>query len=177
MSHQYENDMAKEMHRATGDDVRTYRCGYSGNNAMPQPDVLVATTYDNYALELKGPIQSDRCYVDEDDIEQLIECQNAYTRAVLVIKFPRREPLVVQFFQKLTDEQHPEADEYNALSAAEKFAVLIPDAFDPRVTDSGKLAVSKPDTAVWPSASAGSADVDAILSGLGVPTEKSVQVD
>jgi Holliday junction resolvase len=176
VGHQYENDMAKEMYRRTGDEVRTYRCGYSGNNAMPQPDVLVTTTYDNYALELKTS-QSDRCYIEEDDIEQLIECQTAYTRVALVVKFPRREPLVVQYFKKLTDDQHPDADEYNALSAAEKFAVLIPDAFDPRVTDSGKLALTKPDTAVWPSASEGSDDPEAILSGLGVPTEKSVQVD
>lgn len=176
MSKQYENDMAKQIHRATPSHVRAYRCGYSGSNAMPQPDVLVTDVMENHGLEIKGPIQSDTVYVDADDIEQLRECQNSHTAVYLVVKFSRREPVVVRYFEELTAQQHPEADKFNDMSPAEKFAVLAPDAFNPRVTDSGTLALDKPDTDDWPSASAGSSDVDAILSGLGIKTEKSVEV-
>jgi Holliday junction resolvase len=177
MSKQWENDKAKEMHRRTGPEIRVYTCGYSGNNAMPQPDVLVTDVTTNHAMELKGPIQSDRVYIEDEDIEQLLDCENANTAIYLVVKFSRREPLVVRYFDNLTTQQHPEADEYNSLSAVEKFRVLIPSCFNPRVTDSGTLALDKPSTSKWPSASAGSDDADAILSGLGITTDKSVETE
>lgn len=171
MSSQWENLKAKEIYRKTGPEIRTYRCGYSGSNAMPQPDVLLTTPTNNYAIEMKGPIATDYCSVEEDDIDQLVECTNSYTTAALVIKFQRREALVVRFFDKASG-----IDEYDDLSPAEKFAALIPQEFDPRVTDSGTLRVTKPDTDEWPSATAGSDDVDAILSGLGIPTDDSVVI-
>lgn len=172
MSKQWENEKAKEIHRQTGTDVRTYRCGYSGSNAMPQPDVLITTPTNNYAVEMKGPIAGEYCSVDEDDIEQIVECTNSYTTAALVIKFQNRETLVVRFFDKASG-----IEAYDDLTPAEKFAALIPNEFDPRVTDSGTLRVTKPDLdSGWPSAQAGSGDVDAILSGLGIPTGDSVVI-
>lgn len=171
--------MAKEIYRSTDDHVRAYRCGYSGNGALPQPDVLVTDTMQNHALELKGPIASERVYVEADDVDQLVECQTANTAVYLVVKFQRREPMVVRYFDQLSGGQKSldGADEYDALSAAEKLAVLVPDPFDPRVTDGGALALDKPETSSWPSASAGSDDVDAILSGIGIATDKSTEID
>lgn len=174
MSSDYENDIAKGVHRATDTEIRCYRCGYSGNNAMPQPDIIITTPTINYVVELKGPIQSEQCYVESDDIEQLLDCQTSYSVAGLAVKFPHREPVVVRYFDKLTGMQHPNADDYNEMSQVEKFATLTPDAYNPRVTDAGTLALDKPSTDDWPSAQAGSDDVDAILSGLGVTTDKSV---
>lgn len=178
MSKQYENDIAKQIHRGTDGHIRAYRCGYSGSNAMPQPDVLVTTGTVNYAMEIKGPIQSGHCYVDEEDLEQLEDCENGYTAAVLVVKFQNREPMVVRYFGDLTNAQSvvKGAKEYEDMSVAERMAALTPNAFDPSVTDSGTLSLTKPDTDDWPSARAGSDDVDAILSGVGVPTDESVEV-
>lgn len=172
MSKQWENEKAKEIHRQTGTDIRTYRCGYSGNNAMPQPDVLITTPMNNYAVEMKGPIAGEYCRVQTDDIDQLIECTNSYTTAALVVKFQNRETLVVRFFDKASG-----IEAYDDLSDAEKFAALIPNEFDPRVSDAGTLMLTKPDLdSDWPSATAGSNDVDAILSGLGIPTDDSVVI-
>lgn len=178
MSSQWENKIAKEIHRTTPSRIRAYRCGYSGNNAMPQPDILVTEGHINHGAELKGPIQSDRLYIDEEDIEQLVACQTGYTAVYLVVKFSHREPCVVQYFEELTGTQSSVggAADYNDMTPVEKFATLVPEAFDPSVTDSNALALSKPSTDDWPSAQAGSDDVDAIMSGMGVVTEKSVEV-
>jgi Holliday junction resolvase len=177
MSKQWENDMAKEMYRNTPDYIRVYTCGYSGNNAMPQPDILVTGVDINHAAELKGPIQSDTVYIEEDDFEQLEGVRNGNTVVYLVIKFSHREPLVIRHFEKLSGYQAVEgAEKYNEMSMAEQFAVLAPPCFDARVTDSGTLALDKPDTDDWPSAQAGADDHEAIISGMGISNEKSTEV-
>lgn len=179
MSSDWENEKAIEIVDATDDSIRVHRCGYSGNNAFPQPDLLITAPMQNYGLELKGPIQSEYCYIEEDDIEQLVEYENAHTSVWLVVKFSRREPLVVRYWDELTTSQADAAsvpDDFDEQSPAEKLATLVPDCFDPRVTDSGALALTKPPTDEWPSATKGSSDVDAILSGIGVVTEKSRSV-
>jgi Holliday junction resolvase len=176
MSKQWENDMAKEIYRATDDHIKTYTCGYSGNNAFPQPDILITDVSMNHGAELKGPIQSDVCYVDENDIEQLLDCQNSNTAVYLVVKFSRREPIVMRYFEKLTGKQHRNADEYNDMSPAEKFAVLAPNCTNARVTSAGTLALDKPSTDDWPSATEGSEDHVAIMSGIGLVTDDSVAV-
>lgn len=178
MSSQHENDIAKQVHRSTSNEIKVYTCGYSGNNAFPQPDILVTTPTIHYGVEMKGPIKSDTVYVDEEDLSQLMECRGPSTAVGLYIKFQRREPLVVRHFKELTGSQSDvdELDGYNDASVAEQFKLLIPSAFNPRVTKSGVLACDKPSTDEWSSASAGSDDHQALLSGLGVPTEDSTDV-
>lgn len=178
MSKQWENEIAKQVHRETSDDIRSYRCGFSGSNAMPQPDILLTDRTMNYGLELKGPIKSERCYVEAEDIEQLVACQNTATNVGLVIKFQRREPMVVRYFNKLSGQMDGIVEgDYNDLSPVEKFRVLCPQTFEPRVTEGGSLAVTKPTTDEWPSSRAGADDIDAILSGLGIETAKSTSVE
>lgn len=176
MSSQFENDLAKRIHRQSRDEIRAYRCGYSGSNAMPQPDVLVTTETVNYAVELKGPIASERHYVEEDDLQQLVECGNGHTIPVLAVRFQNRELMVVRYFESIGGSSEL-ADGWDDLSVTAQFARLAPDSFDPNVTDSGSLSLTKASTDDWPSATAGSDDVDALLSGMGVPTEDSTVVD
>lgn len=167
MSSQFENEVAKTVHRNTPSAVRAYRCGYSGSNAMPQPDVLVTTPTVNYGVELKGPLARDHIYVDEDDLQQLVDCANATTVVALGVKFQRREMMIVRHFEDISG-KHPHADRYDEMSVAKQFAVLAPDAFDPSTTDSGSLRLEKPSTENWPSATAGTDDEVALLSGLGI---------
>lgn len=175
MSHQYEHDMANAVYRKTEDHVKVYPCGYSGSNAMPQPDVLVCEPQQNHAMEIKGPIQSERHYIDAEEFEQLLACEAPTTAVYLVVKFSRREPVVVRYWRSFDD---PTAGglpaDYNDLSPVEQFVELFPAAFEPRVTDGGALGLDKPDTDDWPSASAGADDVDAICSGLGLTTDRSI---
>lgn len=169
----YENELVNKIDRATGRAINVYPVGYSGSHATTAEDLLVtdASTGMNHAIELKKRA-SEYCYFPEEEIEALVNRQNANTSVYLVVSFSNREVLVVRYFDSVSNEP-----EYNDLSAVEKFQVLIPDAFDPRVTDSGKLAISKPSLDDWPSARGGSDDEDAILSGLGVNTENSVSID
>lgn len=173
MGSQYENEMAKEMHRETSDVVRTVRCGYSGSNAMAQPDVLVTAPDMNHGLELKGPIQNPPCAVTEEDLEQLIEFGNGYTAVYLVVKFPHREPLVVRYYENLSWSEDDWDEEWDDMSVAEQFETLIPPAFNPRVnvsdkTDTTRLYLDKPDTDGWPSTRSGRSDEVAVLEEIGV---------
>lgn len=172
MSHQWEHDIANGIYDCTGPDVRAYPCGYSGSNAMPQPDLLVTEPAQVYAIEAKGPIQSDHCYVEEEDVHQLVACENSYTSVHLAVKFRRREPLVLRYFGEVRGRgTEVVPDDYDEKSPAEKFAWLTPEPFDGRVTADGRLALTKPDTDDWPSAKTGLDDVEAVASGLGLVYE------
>lgn len=173
MSKQYENRMAKEMYRATHKHIRTFRCGFSGSNAMPQPDVLVTTADLDHALEIKGPIEQDHLYVKAEDIEQLVACETPWTAVYLAVKFQNREPVVVRYYGDVTD-----VDEWEDLTQVERFARLFPDCFDAYETDAaGNLHIGKPDTDDWPSARAGTEDNIALLDGIAVPHDDSAEID
>jgi Holliday junction resolvase len=174
MSKDWENTVANEMHRSTDDWLRPYRCGYSGNSAIPQPDVLLtdATDGTNYALELKGPIKSERLYIEAEDIQQLVDCTNATTVAYFVVKFQNRRPVVIRYAESVFG-----VEDFDEKSDAEKLAYICPAAFDPHVTDSGNLRLDKPSLDDWPSATA-SADAHlCIMSDLGIVNENSVEAD
>lgn len=175
MSKQYENEVAKEMHRETGNAVRVYTAGYSGNNAFPQPDIHVATENMNHDLELKGPIAKDTVVVEDEDLEQLVACQNGYTAVYLVVKFPHREPLVIRYYGALSGSSAADdgLGEWAEKSIPERFEALAPDCFNPRTSTANKsgttrLYLDKPETDEWTSTRAGRDDVTTIIEELGI---------
>ena len=171
MSKQYENDIAKWVYRKTSGGIRAYRCGYSGNNAMPQPDVLITEpTGTCHALEIKKSC-SDKVYIDGEDIKQLIACQGAATMAHLVVKFNNRKPMVTRFYEDVTGE------DWSDLTRTEKMCKVIPPCFNPRVTDGGSLALDKPTTDEYESARSSPPDWQVIADGLGLRTEQSTEID
>lgn len=175
----YENELTTALDRSTDEAVNVYPVGYSGSHAETAEDILIADarTGMNYALEVKNYTTKDYCYFDPEKLEALVARNNGQTVCAIVMKFSRREPLVLRYFDELTEQQVDGATDYNDMSVAEKLAVLAPPVFDPRVTDSGKLALTKPDADDdWPTARGGVDDVDAILSGLGIKTEDSLEV-
>lgn len=163
MSGQWENEIVKRVYRNTHDEVKCYRCGYSGSNAFPQPDILITNAVGNHGVELKGPIASDQCRVENDDAEQLVACRGPQTNVYLGIKFQNRAPVMVKYYHRV-----PQIDGYSEMTAAEKFAELAHDAFNPHVTDSGTLVLDKPDTDEWESARASPPDYECIARGVGV---------
>lgn len=172
MSKQYENRIAREIHDHTGSEIRTYRCGYSGNNAMPQPDMLVTMPATNLAIELKGPIQSDTIYIDGEDLEQLIACTNADTVAALVVKFQRRSPVTIRWYGSVVGRE-----DWDDMEMLEKWEALVPEEFDAKVTDGGNLRLRKPDTDQWDSAKASEDDYVVICGDLGVPIDESTVIE
>lgn len=163
MSKVYENEIANEIHRNTPTAIRSYRCGYSGSLAIPQPDLLVTAPDMLHAMELKGPIQLDRLYIDAEDIEQLVECENHQTAVYLVVKFQRRAPMVVRYYGDMTNAD----EEWTDMTPTERLAVLVPDAFDPHVTDNDNLRIDKPTLDEWDSGY-GEDDYEQILHGVGI---------
>jgi len=69
---QKEHEIAKEIYRGTGGSVIPVRAGYSGNSAVPLPDLLVPVAGSLRAIELKTSSQ-DRITVKPSDTEQIIE--------------------------------------------------------------------------------------------------------
>lgn len=171
MSKQYEHDVANTIDRVTGDEVRAFRIGFSGSSAKPNPDVLVNTPRDDYALEIKD-ISRDRCTVRRDDVEQLVECRNSHTSVWLVINFNNRETITVRYYDAMTgdgfdEDSHP----------TEKFAALFPEACNAHVTDEcGNLIIEKPPSDEWTSKRRGEDDAIAILRDLGLKNPSSTAV-
>lgn len=171
MSKQWENVVAREVYRNVS-DVKAYRCGFSGSNAMPQPDVLLTEPHgDCHAIEAKGPLRDDTCYVPHDDVQQLIACEGPATAVYLLVKFSRRKPLVVRYYDDITGR------DWDDKTAAEKFAVMIPECFDARVTDSETLALDKPPTERWDSATTSPPDWQVVAQSCGIRTEQSTDLD
>jgi len=171
MSHAYEHTIANEVYENIS-GVKAYVAGYSGNSRIPQPDVLLTQPHGHcHAIESKGPLQSDRCYIDKDDIEQLIACEGASTAVYLLIKFSRRKPLVTRYYDDITRR------DWENKTPAEKFAAIIPDCFDARVTDSGALALDRPSTERWDSATVSPPDWQVVAESCGIRTDASTDID
>jgi Holliday junction resolvase len=189
MSKQWEHQVANGIDEATDEETRAFRIGFSGSSAKPNGDVLITTPRECYALEVKRS-KKDRFYIDAEDIDQLVECENSYTSVWLVMKFNNREPVSVRYYGNVTgwttstevsdpsadDESATDDSEWQSLSATERIARLFPDCFDAHVTPDGNLRVDKPDTDVWSSARGGIADELAILRDLGIRNENSIVV-
>jgi len=153
----YEKDVAADVENNTPKSVRVvFGGGTSGNVRIPQPDLhitsgsLGAVRVQN--IEIKRSTQ-DRFYIEAEDIEQLQETGNGYTDLFFMMKFTRREPLVWRI--------EPSDDAADMVSR-------LPECFDPHVTKSGSLRLSKPSTSDWPSATAGRKDWDALCRETGI---------
>jgi len=171
MSHAYEHTVANEVYENVS-GVKAYVAGYSGNSRIPQPDVLLTQPHgDCHAIEAKGPIASDRCYIEEGDIQQLIACEGPSTAVYLCVKFSRRKPLVVRYYDDVTGR------DWDDKTAVEKFAAMMPDCFDARVTNSDSLAIDRPSTERWDSATASPPDWQVVAQSCGIRTERSVDLD
>lgn len=153
----YEKDVAAAVENNTRDNTRVvFGGGTSGNVRIPQPDLHITSgdigtvKVDN--VEIKRSTQ-DRFYIEAEDFEQLLETGNSYTNTFVMMKFTRREPLVFFILP------HEEAADVVS---------RIPECFDPHVTKSGSLRLSKPSTENWPSATAGRVDWKALLDGCDI---------
>lgn len=149
----YDNDLANALNDATDENIRASSMRGSGNTGYPECDVLLRTPKVDHAIEAKKKFwdTGDRgLYINEEDLEQLWQCKNVYTKVWLAIKFSRRELLFIP------------AENPTVIMDA------ISDAFNVSYTGGGNLRGVKPDTDMWPSTQSGKEDVDVILSRLGL---------
>ena len=147
----FEHEVANGVTR-DNEGVVAWPVGYSGNNAVPCPDVVVLSSSRGTALELKKTRQ-DTFGIPRSDLQQLLEVQTNYLDVALLIDFANREPLYVE-------PKFPSLSEFGLddVDPIENFHLSIPDCFDPRRTDGGEeptLRLSKPSTDEWSSARSG----------------------
>ena len=69
---QKEHDIAKEIYNVTDGSIIPVRAGYSGNSAVPLPDLLVPIAGSLRAVELKTSSQ-ERFSVKQEDVQQVVD--------------------------------------------------------------------------------------------------------
>lgn len=155
----YEHEVSNEIAR-TDADVFAWPAGYSGNNAVPSPDVLTVTDGGAAGWELKK--RGDYCGIDASELEQLLSLQRNFFDVGLVVKFSHREPLIVEpAFPSL-----PSFGLDGGVEPIENFMASVPSPFNGRRTEGGDedtLRLSKPDLDDWPSAKAGQSAAEKII--------------
>lgn len=91
---QKEHDIAKEIFRITNGSIIPVRAGYSGNSAVPLPDLLIPIAGTLRSIELKTSSQ-DRFSVTPEDVEQVVnwsmDMTEIPTYPYLSIKFSNYE--------------------------------------------------------------------------------------
>ena len=163
----YENDVARELTRDTDDDCVAWPAGYSGNIAVPAPDIVGLTDKCGFALELKK--YSDDISIPHSDLAQLLAVQKQYLDVGLLVKFSHREPVLIEPEPRSLDAFTVEDD----IGVIERFMRGADSAFDPHRVDGpsgedGALRLSKPSTDDWSSATSGEDAVGVVRSWLDV---------
>lgn len=91
---QKENEIAKEIYEQTGGSIIPVRAGYSGNAAVPLPDLLVPVAGSLRAIELKTSSQN-RFSIKPDDVRQVVNWSMDMTEVptfpYLAVKFTNYE--------------------------------------------------------------------------------------
>lgn len=130
-----EHELAKEIYDVSGGRVFALRAGWSGNSAIPSPDLLIPLGGILRAVELKTSNQK-RLTVEPEDVEDILEWvdqqKEVPTIAYLAIKFSRWEVYVA-----------PLPGGVESIERAFKlWAAAAP--FDTNVTKSGNLTIGHP---------------------------------
>jgi Holliday junction resolvase len=131
---QKENEIAREIFETTGGAVIPVRAGYSGNSAVPLPDLLIPVAGSLRAVEMKTSSQN-RFSVKPDAVEQIIDWSMNMTEVptfpYLAVKFNNYEVYTGRL-----------AMPWDIQQSFEVWAADSP--FEANVTDAGNLSVHNP---------------------------------
>lgn len=131
---QKEHDIAREIFDLTGGAIIPVRAGYSGNSAVPLPDLLIPVAGSLRAIELKTSSQK-RFSVKPEDVEQVLnwsmDMTEIPTYPYLSIKFSNYEVYTGRL-----------AYPWDVQKSFEAWAADTP--LVANVTDSGNLSVHNP---------------------------------
>jgi Holliday junction resolvase len=131
---QKEHDIAREIYEVTGGSIIPVRAGYSGNSAVPLPDLLVPVGGSLRAIELKTSSR-ERFSVEPGDVEQVVDWSMDMTEVdtypYLSVKFSNYEVFTGRL-----------AFPWDIEKSFEAWAEDAP--FVSNVTSSGNLSVHNP---------------------------------
>lgn len=163
----YEHEIANGVYETTEHDISPLRVGYSGNQSIPLPDVVIDDGTKIHAFEFKRT-SDDRISVTfeednigepnpDDDLSQLLTFAEQYPRTVcpyIGVRFTNRQLILAKLWQ--------EAPDYKSVlrSAVQTCPT------DARLTRADNLSFHKPNSersdADWPSARQGD-DIEYLL--------------
>lgn len=164
----YENTLADNLYNATNDTVSAYRLGYSGNGAAPSGDLIITHQFNGRPETAVIEAKRWKCdkgelrYIDHEDILQLVECTNDYTRAYIAASFDHRELVFFEVFATSTQYEYMHATVPNAEVTS---------------IDSGALRIRKPTLNQCNSATSGLSDATVILSELTDVAKEQIPSD
>lgn len=145
----YEHELAKQIFDLSDGKIIPARCGFSGNQSLPMPDLLMPFGGALIATEVKSTSDDTSLIVDRDAIEDIqywtLRMSEVPVYPYLGIKFTGRSSRLI-YFTRLKRIS-------NLDRCFEREVEKCP--FDAKVTRSGNLSFRKPDTDQWPSTRAG----------------------
>jgi len=138
----YEHKLAAGIFELSEGKIIPIRSGYSGNQSVPSPDLLIPFGGALAAVEAKTTSSDTSLIIEPEDIEDIafwaLRMSEVPTYPYLAIKFNRR----VVYVTRLTRVS-------NTKKCFEKEVEKCP--FDATVTKTGNLSFRKPDTDEWSS--------------------------
>jgi len=131
---QKEHDIAREIYDITGGSVLPLRAGFSGNQSVPSPDLLIPLDGSLRAIELKTSGQK-RLVIKQEDVEDIvnwaIDMNEIPTYPYISVKFTRYEVQTYRLKKPWDIEQ--------------SFEIIAEECgFDSNVTRSGNISFGHP---------------------------------
>lgn len=157
---QYENTIQNELARETSDNF-VVRCGYSGNSALPMPDVYVRNvdgTWDT-AVELKkitDKQSNPEAVIDRDDftnLKKVADRVNWDLDIVFAYKFAQRELIVHSIPYKSKD---------SVQKVMERYVKEYNDDVEIHWRNEDCIVIKKPDLDTVDSARSGDSDSEVL---------------
>lgn len=175
------------MYRGTDSLIYPIRVGYSGSNAIPASDVAVFDHSSGilHLNEMKGPLKTDTCAIQEEELEDLDTAKGPNGRAWITVKFQNRCPITVPLLEHMGEEFDSVGERVVYTMEKMDLGHTNPRVFGPQSRsnnqtespDSGgngsktTLYIDKPSLDDWPSAQASDEDYEEILKGMGIYNE------
>lgn len=165
----FEHELANDVFDETDHELLPMRAGYSGNQKIPAPDILIEDGWKCHFIEVRKKKQGknsctfeyDTDPEERDDIWDLLHAAHLYPRtttASVGVKFANRQFILTKLYPIAPDKQQTVLQ--NAVTTCPVEAII---------SRSDNLVVRKPNTdlsdADWPSAQKGN-DAQAVLDSI-----------
>lgn len=164
---QKEHDLAREIHDTTGGSVIPLRAGWSGNQSVPAPDLLIPYKGTLRALEIKTTNQK-RIVVSQEDVADVLDWAMNMTEVTtfpyLTIKF--------SYYEAQTMRLH------RPWSVDECFDILVEESpFDARRTRGDNVSFGSPKEYDCPVIGANASPGDAVAVLRDLREDESASMD
>ena len=146
----FEHELASDIYEASENTILPIRAGWSGNQKVPAPDLLINDGVVAHALELKKTSDDTSCIVPREDIKDIVGFAVEYpqqTYPYLGIKFSYYQLALIPLYTGGTTSSIEDVDWDEILENAVQLSPL-----EASVTRKGNLSVRKPESGdEWPS--------------------------